>query len=362
MRIDKARKETVTQRGARADPDGFWSKVVLMQKDRELPIQNDDEALDLVYGTAVRLLVISKSDTARSWQLFFAGHDVNLIEIVDPGSAAARLDKLIAIEAVWIELDDEPAPPELVVRLQHMRAQGDLQIIWVGHDAALEQGHAAFETGVPLLSCPTEIERLTAAAMITSARRFALNDISGDSDAAQIQRLTEEVNRIAKMLGVLAKSHGLSPPSPLEGGSQVRSPADSYVAEPSYPFRAMGEPAGTDGEISASDVRRLIRVRRLRDQFFPSEIFADPAWDMLLDLMAARLARNPVSVSSLCIAAAVPATTALRWIRTLTESGLFVRYNDPQDGRRVFIGLSDEAAEGMLRYFATVKTHTGTIG
>src|SRR3546814_5849017 len=55
-------------------------------------------------------------------------------------------------------------------------------------------------------------------------------------------------------------------------------------------------------------VRALIRARRMRDQFFRSELFADPAWDMLLDLMAARLEHKRVSVSSLCIAAAVPVT------------------------------------------------------
>src|SRR3546814_4614981 len=65
---------------------------------------------------------------------------------------------------------------------------------------------------------------------------------------------------------------------------------------------------------------------------------------MLLDLMAAHLSGQRVSVSSLCIAAAVPATTALRWIRALTAHGLFLRQADPSDGRRVFIALSDKAA------------------
>ena len=72
---------------------------------------------------------------------------------------------------------------------------------------------------------------------------------------------------------------------------------------------------------------------------------------MLLDLYAARLERQPVSVSSLCIAAAVPATTALRWIKTMTDAGIFLREADPQDGRRIFIALSDGANEAMARYF-----------
>ena len=71
----------------------------------------------------------------------------------------------------------------------------------------------------------------------------------------------------------------------------------------------------------------------------------------LLDLFAARLERQPVSVSSLCIAAAVPATTALRWIKTMTDAGLFLREADPRDGRRIFIALTESVCEAMARYF-----------
>jgi len=69
--------------------------------------------------------------------------------------------------------------------------------------------------------------------------------------------------------------------------------------------------------------------------------------------MAARLEQSRVAVSSLCIAAAVPATTALRWIRTLTDHGLFVRRADPDDGRRIFIELSDIAGDALAAYFQT---------
>ncbi len=89
--------------------------------------------------------------------------------------------------------------------------------------------------------------------------------------------------------------------------------------------------------------------------YFPADLFADPAWDMLLDLYAARLERQPVSVSSLCIAAAVPATTALRWIKTMTDAGLFVREADPHDGRRIFIALAEGACDALARYFEALE-------
>lgn len=98
----------------------------------------------------------------------------------------------------------------------------------------------------------------------------------------------------------------------------------------------------------------MIRARRLRGRFFPENLFADPAWDMLLDLLQAEIAQLRVPVSSLCIAAAVPATTAFRWLKSMTDQGIFVRRADPHDGRRVFVELSNEASIAMRRYFAEV--------
>jgi hypothetical protein len=65
---------------------------------------------------------------------------------------------------------------------------------------------------------------------------------------------------------------------------------------------------------SATDGPLFRAFLRLRSQHFVPALFADPAWDILLDLAAARIDGRMVAVSSLCIAAAVPATTALRWI------------------------------------------------
>jgi len=99
-------------------------------------------------------------------------------------------------------------------------------------------------------------------------------------------------------------------------------------------------------------VRKMIRQRQLRAKFFDGELFADPAWDMLLDLTAARAEHTRVSVTSLCIASGVPPTTALRWIGQMTQSGLLERVEDESDRRRAFIALSNTAADAMARYFA----------
>jgi DNA-binding MarR family transcriptional regulator len=103
--------------------------------------------------------------------------------------------------------------------------------------------------------------------------------------------------------------------------------------------------------LSVETVRSVIRARRLRARYFPEELFADPAWDMLLDLLQAEIAHLRVPVSSLCIAAAVPATTALRWLKTMVARGIFIRRADPHDGRRVFVELAPEASQALRRYF-----------
>jgi DNA-binding MarR family transcriptional regulator len=106
---------------------------------------------------------------------------------------------------------------------------------------------------------------------------------------------------------------------------------------------------------TARKVQRLLRARRTRGRFFDSKLFADPAWDILLELYAAKLTDRRLSVTAVCGGADVPATTALRWIRTLECFGHIERRNDPMDGRRVFLELSTIAEKQMNEYFRTVS-------
>lgn len=111
----------------------------------------------------------------------------------------------------------------------------------------------------------------------------------------------------------------------------------------------------TDKEISAV-LRTIIAARGLRARFFPAELFADPAWDILLDLTRAKLDNQQVSVSSVCIAASVPMSTALRWVRHMTEAGLLRRWTDPKDRRRDLIALTEPTALHMRDYLSSVHT------
>ncbi|MFQ3666399.1 MAG: MarR family winged helix-turn-helix transcriptional regulator, partial [Sphingomonadaceae bacterium] len=122
---------------------------------------------------------------------------------------------------------------------------------------------------------------------------------------------------------------------------------------------AAGAPAPGSRTVDAPRIRAHIKARRLRESFFDPGLFADPAWDILLDLAAARLEGRSVSVSSLCIAAAVPTTTALRWIKNMVDAGLLERHADREDARRAFIALAPATAVTLERCLDTCFNYPG---
>lgn len=116
------------------------------------------------------------------------------------------------------------------------------------------------------------------------------------------------------------------------------------------------DPSPINKSVTASEcsVRTAIRSRSRRLKFFPKGLFAEPAWDMLLDLYFSAIIQYRVSVSSLCIASNVPATTALRWIDMLHSEGLIMRSDDACDRRRHYLSLAPAGVIAMNNYFAIV--------
>ena len=101
----------------------------------------------------------------------------------------------------------------------------------------------------------------------------------------------------------------------------------------------------------------LVQVRRLRETHLDADLFADPAWDILLDLFIERGAGRRVAITSACIASNVPPTTALRWISLLEGRGLVCREEDVSDRRRVFVELTRIGERAIARYLVAAGRH-----
>jgi len=248
--------------------------------------------------------------------------------------APERIDRQIAASALWIELEADSGAPmdRLLDHVNRDVGHGRYPAI-VAAPSELLDAIAARLTGgsVELVVDGDEADRTAAlaVALTEASRPDRLSDIASDQNATRLRQLSDEVSRIASTLARLST-----------GPAPAARPTEQPPATGDVP------------EISADTVRAVIRARRLRSRYFQEDMFADPAWDMLLDLLQAEIAQLRVPVSSLCIAASVPATTALRWLKTMTHQGIFVRRADQHDGRRVFVELAPTASQAMRRYFA----------
>ena len=126
------------------------------------------------------------------------------------------------------------------------------------------------------------------------------------------------------------------------------------AAPPAHPQSAApGSGAGQDdGKHMVDYIRGLLRTEAKRSKLGGGALFGDPAWNILLDLLLARLEKRAVSVSSACIASGAPTSTALRLIKKLISDDVLYRIQDERDGRRSFLGINDNVEKMMLDYLA----------
>ncbi|WP_300973976.1 MarR family transcriptional regulator [Sphingomonas sp. LHG3406-1] len=279
-------------------------------------------------------MVVGDSEDARRRAVGTASlSEVSLLSDLTPAEASEALDERATLSAIWIELDEAPGAAvrrllDKAGREAARKSCGVVLSLRLEHlDETLQ--HVG-DSDVELLVNASEMERLAALSLaVQPSREMRAHDVASDASAARLRQLSEEVSRIATALSRLSSTSDGPPLSPA----------------------TMAPPRADLPTVSAEALRAMIRARRLRSSYLPADLFADPAWDMLLDLLQAEIVQHRVPVSSLCIAAAVPATTALRWIKAMTDRGLLLRRDDPHDGRRVFIEMAQPTSAALRRYF-----------
>jgi hypothetical protein len=283
------------------------------------------------------VVVAATSDEARAHAIeIVEASGLRLAAAISIDEAPDRLLAQASATAVWCQLD----------RNTGTQLERTLEVL--NHDVALQRYvavvsapgelidflFARLSDDIQLLIDANDAECVAALAVAATRRqdKFRLSDISADRDAARLRQLSAEVNRIASTLARLSN------------------------VMPSNEARPKTIVGNEIPQISPEAVRKVIRARRLRTKFFREDLFADPAWDMLLDLFQSELSGLRTQVSSACIAAAVPATTALRWLTAMVREGIFVRHADPHDGRRVFVELAPETSTALRTYFAELDS------
>jgi len=299
----------------------------------EAYLSNHQNSANIFEAPPVLIVANTESGRARARStVALGGHRVG--GAVDLENAGQRIRDQVSALALWVELDaGGPAADRLLdqiaedVREERYRAVIAIPAVLV--DAVAQH---AFDSNIEMIVDANDSERATALAVAIANRgaSHAVMEASADKNAARLRQLSDEVSRIATTLARLST------------GPAANARRDGV------------EGRGDAPEVAIETVRAVIRARRLRSRYFREDMFADPAWDMLLDLLQAEIAKLRVPVSSLCIAAAVPATTGLRWLKTMVQEGIFVRQADPHDGRRVFVELAPETSQALRRYFADV--------
>lgn len=251
------------------------------------------------------ILVVDSNPHTRNFMsraLDEAGYPVDAYASLDPNSGSLdRLGSEPAIQVVLVDshaldpLEDGPTVSQLRHRSPYRSA---LQFVVVGEPAHLDRVLLYQMSEVTkILAKPVDQFALTNAISWAIRRHAALRSISG----------------------------------PMLFGPASQSS--------SRPCRAL-----------PADLEILQWIRQIDEQRLEAlegVVEPDATWNMLAELLRARITGQRISVTSLCLASHGPVTSALRRIERLTQDGLVTCSLDTRDRRRKYIELTPEGARRM---------------
>ena len=103
-----------------------------------------------------------------------------------------------------------------------------------------------------------------------------LHDRDRDVEFGSLHRISDELAEFARTMARMAGP---------EGKDKVTDKRVSICAAPVGGFQGFpSSNAVTSDATHAANLREIIKLRRLRDRFFQPDLFADHAWDIVLNL------------------------------------------------------------------------------
>jgi CheY-like chemotaxis protein/DNA-binding MarR family transcriptional regulator len=204
-----------------------------------------------------------------------------------------------------------------------------LQLLLVTGQASLETAVAAMRLEASdYLFKPIEPKSLRESVQHALTRAESVRQVrSATTDSAGARELMQ----IADTAKALAEDMRRT----IEQDSSSRREAAGAAPQPARPE-----------ETGLRTLKLLQKLQEARSSIFGEAVMPEPAWEMLAELMRARLAGQHLSVTSLALSSKSPMTTALRRIEDLIQGGLAARMPDPADRRRTYVELTPE---GMAR-------------
>jgi len=219
------------------------------------------------YSVPAPVLIVGDSEAARERAACtIAASGLRIADRVAIEHAAKRIDLQVSASALWVELgaDGGEAMDTLLSRVNADVGSGRYGAVVSAPRALLDPLAARLtDRSIQIVIDGSDADRAAAMAVAYSGvddpgRVF---DVATDRNSERLRQLSDEVGRIAATLARLS----VGPEAALQ-----RSRVPETSAVPDVPLET---------------VRSVIRARRLRGRFFPEELFADPSWDMLLDLL-----------------------------------------------------------------------------
>lgn len=99
--------------------------------------------------------------------------------------------------------------------------------------------------------------------------------------------------------------------------------------------------------ITEDHVLSILIARRGREALLGPGLFSEPAWDVLLELYAAKLGCRKMFIADLARATETPESTTARWISVLSGRGLVAPVPDTIESNGPWITLTDEGVSKM---------------